>query len=195
MKKVMTITAIVALAISARAEWFGGSGDQATSKFKLYDGIYVFSPDYNGSGYFGAWLLDEGGNKIELLANTTLRGKTSKAVGVRTGYYMINADADGSWSIDVRKADLWSSRRSFEGKLSQATALFELQDGGYKFKMKHSGRSNFQVEILDAVGRHVDTVANEIGPVDASQIVRLEAGKYILNVTADGDWSIDIGSP
>ncbi len=58
--------------------------------------------------------------------------------------------------------------------------------------MTHQGEGNFIVELLDDEGSEVgSSLMNEIGPIDASQAVQIpEDGSYLLNVDADGAWTI-----
>jgi uncharacterized protein with GYD domain len=59
--------------------------------------------------------------------------------------------------------------------------------------MAHQGESNFIVELLDDEGVEVSTLMNEIGQYDASQAVQIpEDGTYLLNVDADGAWTIRV---
>jgi hypothetical protein len=84
----------------------------------------------------------------------------------------------------------------FSGKSSQATAKFKYSGGLCLWKVKHNGTSNFQVHLLDTKGREIDTCINEIGRYDGTQVIPIKkAGEYMLNVTADGAWSITIEEP
>ena len=61
------------------------------------------------------------------------------------------------------------------------------------FKMTHNGNSNFIVHLLDAnTGQTVEYVANEIGNYSGSQAYSVTDGKYLLNVDADGSWTVTI---
>ena len=61
--------------------------------------------------------------------------------------------------------------------------------------MSHQGERNFIVSLLDKNGKDVDpVVANEIGVATPSKAVRVPKDDiYLLNVTADGPWTIEIG--
>jgi len=62
--------------------------------------------------------------------------------------------------------------------------------------MTHSGNSNFIVYILDSDGETVDYIANEIGVFEGKAAVEIEIkGNYLLNVTADSNWEINIEQP
>ena len=62
-----------------------------------------------------------------------------------------------------------------------------------RFEMVHQGESNFIVDLLDDEGAEVGYLINEIGQYDASQAVQIpEDGTYLLNVEADGSWTIRV---
>lgn len=64
------------------------------------------------------------------------------------------------------------------------------------FVYEHSGESNFIVELInDDSGEREDILINEIGAVSGAVGAGLEEGSYVLDVDADGDWSIEAGEP
>lgn len=85
------------------------------------------------------------------------------------------------------------SQQSFSGSSNQATALFPLRIGPARFDMTHTGESNYIVRLLDHQGNEVRLVGNSIGTGDTSKVIRIEAdGQYLLNVQADGAWTITV---
>jgi hypothetical protein len=81
----------------------------------------------------------------------------------------------------------------FSGTGAQATEQFDLSAGLARFEATHQGESNFWIDLLDVEGNQLDTVVNDIGPVDASQAIQVpEDGTYLLNVEADGSWTIRV---
>jgi len=64
--------------------------------------------------------------------------------------------------------------------------------GGFIVTGSNSGTSNFIVHITDSSGNVVEYLFNEIGPYSGKKIVKLGAGKYYLEVQAEGSWSIAI---
>lgn len=59
--------------------------------------------------------------------------------------------------------------------------------------MKHNGKRNFAVVLLNADGSPADLLANVIGPFDGSKATGLtRAGAYLFNIEADGDWTLDV---
>jgi hypothetical protein len=80
---------------------------------------------------------------------------------------------------------------SFTGRGHRATRHFNLDEGLTTFNFRHAGRSNFIAWLLDSDGNRVALVANGIGYCNGSNAVRIEhRGSYLLNVTADGQWTI-----
>jgi len=64
------------------------------------------------------------------------------------------------------------------------------------FVFEHDGSSNFIVELIDdESGDTVDVLVNEIGSVRGATGTALPDGEYILDVDADGEWSIELGEP
>ena len=62
------------------------------------------------------------------------------------------------------------------------------------FSMSYSGQSNFIVKLLDGDGGYVELLANEIGSYSGKKTATLRTGKYVLDITASGPWTIDISS-
>jgi hypothetical protein len=62
--------------------------------------------------------------------------------------------------------------------------------------MTHEGKSSFWVDLVDDQGRQLESLAIERGPVRvASALGTTSAGKYILEVEADGPWNIQTEQP
>lgn len=83
------------------------------------------------------------------------------------------------------------------GTGSQASKFFELEEGLTVIDMVHQGQTNFIVSLLDEQGREVSyALANDIGAVEVSNAVHIaKAGRYILDITADGPWQMTIRQP
>lgn len=112
--------------------------------------------------------------------------KTILAVAV-----LIVAVACGSAGTLAPTATLVPTEVTLSGTGNQATELFTLRPGLARFDMTHNGESNFIVYLLDEHGDRVGLIANSVGAGDYSKAVKIEtAGKYLLNVTADGAWTI-----
>ena len=80
-----------------------------------------------------------------------------------------------------------------EGK--EATEFFELEKGLWVVEFEHDGSSNFIVMLLDGDGDTVDYLANEIGSFEGSSAIKIDkSAAYLLDVDADGSWSIGFSS-
>ncbi len=75
-----------------------------------------------------------------------------------------------------------------------ATEKFTLQDGLAVFKSTYKGRETvFHIELLNSFGEDVDMPANDIGSdLSVSKAIQVTAGEYLLNVEADGAWTVTI---
>jgi len=62
------------------------------------------------------------------------------------------------------------------------------------FNMKYTGQHNFAVILKDGSGEYISLLANEIGSYSGKKSETLTTGKYFLDVTASGPWTLDISS-
>lgn len=68
----------------------------------------------------------------------------------------------------------------------------EFKKGYVALSLKHDGTSNFSVWLVDPKGKQSDLLVNEIGAFEGVVAAELpEDGKYKLEVTADGAWTIE----
>lgn len=83
---------------------------------------------------------------------------------------------------------------ALSGEASQATDFFELEEGLAVFDFSHQGQINFIATLLDEQGTEVGyALGNEIGTVESSSALRIQqAGRYVLDVDADGPWSATV---
>ncbi len=89
-------------ASSQTNKYFSGYGQEATESFYLQRGLARFKIKHSGSGHFSVWLMDSKGNNIDLLVNEIGSFDGSKAARVpQSGYYLLDVDADSSWSVTV----------------------------------------------------------------------------------------------
>lgn len=76
--------------------------------------------------------------------------------------------------------------------------LFGLTEGPVTAAFSHEGESNFIVRLVPTDGDLAGsvTLANTIGEVEGSQVVRVgAAGPYSLDVTAADDWELTLNQP
>ena len=190
---------------------FSGRGDDITEKFVLEEGITVFTLTHDGSSNFVVKLLDEIGSTQELLVNEIGSFDGSMAIGVeeqsfisaKPGAHILEISADGDWTAVVeqpRPATAEALPVSVTGSGCGVSQFFVLDEGLVTFKMSHDGDSNFIVHLYSSEGSLEEFLANEIGSYSGKQAVSVkssgfigpEPGIYILSVTADGDWTIEV---
>lgn len=173
---------------------FAGTGKQSTNFIHLKSGLAAVSSTYNGSGNFIVWLMDSKGDKIELAANEigSYAGKT--IFGIDEGNYFFDVTADGSWSISVNQPEPTREVNppvKIEGT-GDSFSEFIYFDGLTTFDMNYSGDRNFIIWLLDKNGNHVDLLANEIGSGNVNKTLGIDAGIYVLQISASGDWVVNI---
>jgi len=83
---------------------------------------------------------------------------------------------------------------NLSGKGQQASQKFHLNQGLAIFKITHDGGGFFNIDLLDNQGNYIAGLAFEIGEsFDGSKAVGIdESGTYILDIKADGDWTVRI---
>ena len=78
------------------------------------------------------------------------------------------------------------------GHGQQASKIINLPAGGYRITMTHDGQNNFIVILDNGQGKQVEVLANQSGKANVSQAVSVDAGNYLFNVGADGNWTIKV---
>ena len=104
--------------------------------------------------------------------------------------------SNGNWTANLtqpRPTEAQAIPTTLEGKGYKATPFIKLDKGLAVFKLKHQGEQRFKVVLLDQDGRDVEYLTNTLGPFNGSKPVPIEKpGIYFFNVSADGDWAIDV---
>lgn len=174
-----------------------GTGQQASEKFVLEEGLSVFKMTHSGGSNFAIELLDGSGDTIELLVNEIGSFQGSKAVRIDDdGEFIMDISANGPWTVKIdqpRPKSAPKAPRTLTGKGQTASEFVQLESGLTTFKMKHSGSSNFAIVLLDEEGDSVELLVNEIGKFDGSRAIGVPySGIYIMDIAADGDWAVSI---
>ncbi len=177
-----------------------GVGASATEPFQLESGLTIIRMSHQGSANFIVDLLDEAGTSVAPMGVANVIGsfEGSQAVQIpAAGQHLLNVNADGQWGFTIeqpRVSDA-SAMTSFSGNSKTATDLFALSGGLHRIELTHQGDANFIVDLLDENGASVVPmgITNEIGPFDGSQAVTVPGdGVYLLQVEANGPWTINI---
>jgi hypothetical protein len=173
-----------------------GTGQQASQKFHLTSGLAIFNMKHSGESNFAIWLLDSNGNKVDLMVNEIGSFDGSKAEHITTaGDYVLDITADGPWTVEVQQPIYTSADNvpiSLSGTGQSVTKPFHSNGGLITFKMTHDGSSNFAIWLLDAKGNRQELLVNEIGTFDGSKALGVKSGVYLLDITADGNWKVDV---
>ena len=81
----------------------------------------------------------------------------------------------------------------FSGRGNEVTELYPLGEGLIRCDYTYAGEHNFIVEVLDSQGAYAALIANEIGSCEGSSADSIRgAGEFLLNITADGNWTITL---
>ena len=71
--------------------------------------------------------------------------------------------------------------------------MFNLNQGLAIFRMTHDGDGFFDFILLDNQGNQIEQLPFGIGAFDGSEAVGIdESGTYLLNINADGNWTVRI---
>lgn len=173
-------------------ESFSGEGAVVTDYISVEEGLAVFDFTHDGESNFIVQVLDESGETVAYLANEIGSYEGSVAEYLDEEVYRFFIDADGAWTMNFDQVDFGQAitETSFSGQGDDTTAVF-YTDGGLKtFSFTHQGDSNFIVHLLNSEGQSEAYLVNEIGDYEGSTAEYLDAGYYIMNVQADGGWTI-----
>lgn len=174
-----------------------GTSQQASQKFTLENGLSIFKMTHSGTSNFSITLMDSDGQRVELLVNEIGKFDGAKAVGIaKKGEYVLDISANGKWTVKIeqpRPTTADTKPRTFTGVGQQVSPFVQLNKGLATFKLKHTGKSNFSVLLMDKKGNREELLVNEIGDFDGSKAVGIsKSGLYLLDISADGEWSIII---
>jgi len=104
------------------------------------------------------------------------------------------AEAERNHSSDVSSQA--RKQETISGNGPTATKLIWLDPGAWVFSMQHSGSGHFPCWLMNSDGRKMELLANTTGPFKGSQAVGIEqAGNYLFNISANGEWSITVSPP
>jgi hypothetical protein len=154
------------------------------------DEPYIATITHSGEGNFSVWAIDEDGNRLELLVNTIGNYKGVRPLNLTADPAVLEIDADGDWQVRVQMLDqapVWNGKAAGTGP---AVLLVDQSgvSGLTTVRITHSGESNF---VVWAYGDTSDLLVNEIGEYSGEEL--LSAGTVVLDIEADGDWTVERG--
>ena len=81
--------------------------------------------------------------------------------------------------------------QQFKGHGQKVSPKFALVQGLATFRMTHDGRRNFSIWLLDQQGNRVALLVNKVGDFSGAKALGIKRlGVYILDITADGNWTV-----
>lgn len=170
---------------------YSGSGDSIL-ELELPagpDSIGIASITHSGSRNFSIWALDENLDQDDLLVNeignyagTVVFNLTS---GVRIVAFEIGAD--GPWTVTLK--DVLSLEEITQGSSAtgQGDGVLLYRGETTIANVSHEGERNF---ALWSYGQDSDLLINEIGGYSGQ--VRWQSGPALIEITADGPWTIEL---
>ena len=81
---------------------------------------------------------------------------------------------------------------TLSGTGQQASSPFNLQSGLAVFSMTHNGSSTFIIDLLDSQGQETELLVAKIGSFNGSKAVNVSSGVFVMDISADGEWSVTI---
>jgi hypothetical protein len=174
-----------------------GTGDRASTKFRLQAGLSTWQISHDGRSNFQVSLLSSDGKSTMMPVNTIGRFKGTQAVHVaKAGEYLLNVNADGKWAITIeqpRPATAAEKPLEVMGKGPSVSRFVTLPKGISVFEVSHRGDAIFRVTVLDREGRIVMPVVAVVGKYEGSKAIMIpEEGVYLVNVSANGEWTLKV---
>lgn len=96
----------------------------------------------------------------------------------------------GSGASTGRLTGSAGSAAVLSGTGDMVVPFYASQSGLWIFTLQYSGESNFIIWLKDENGKRVSLLVNEIGIYSGTKPLKLDAGKYYLDVTSSGQWTV-----
>lgn len=143
---------------------------------------------HSGSSNFAVWALDVNNERLDLVVNEIGRYTGVVPLGFSESPASLQISADGAWTVEFRS--LWSAPQVNKQVLTGAGSGVYLYIGGAgTATINAPADTNFVVRSYSAgSAASADLLVNEIGPY--SGVVPVRDGVQIIEVMAEGDWSI-----
>ncbi len=179
----------------------GGIGN-GTRTVTLDAGLYVFAMQHDGTGPFSVDIESE--EVFGTLAHSTGKYDGQQAFGLQDlGEYEFAVTADGNWTIAVERPQVIDGvpPQTFTGIGDGATPLFQIPAGNATFVMTIENSTECAVWLYNSTGSLVfdptDTYVQPLhwheGAYNGTAVTQItEAGNYLLNVMAEGPWTITV---
>jgi hypothetical protein len=163
------------------------------------DGPLIVTGRHTGSSNFIVDLVPRG-------ASTDLSENVFNQIGTfdgqdvwadaTAGRYRVKVQADGRWTLRFQQPVRIRATKSVPGRISGkgSRVIPIVSRGGFQAIItgRHQGESNFIVDLVgfgDTSGQ--ENLFNEIGVFSGETLVDMPAGTFLLQVFADGSWSLN----
>ncbi len=167
-----------------------GTGN-AVPRFEIpADSAAIATIAHTGASNFSVTSLGESGEELDLLVNVIGNYAGTVLFDEATGSHSVAFDvtADGPWTIEIRPvtdAFEWDGAEPLAGSGDDVAILDPASEGLKSTTITHEGDGNFAVW---AFGPEPDLLVNEIGAFSGE--VRVPAGTFLFEITANGAWTI-----
>jgi hypothetical protein len=185
----------VLLWVEAPPREISGVGNDVTDPFQIDNNVIIWSFTHDGGSNFAIEAFDAEGQGLGVLVNRIGRYDGEVVQEVPTGEVNLEITADGNWTAQLRQPTFLNTEQlpvEVQGTGDGTTPIFEGEGGRSTVTYSHQGESNFVVEAYDDFER-VGVLVNEIGTTEGSVGASFNDDlAYIVDVTADGPWTIVI---
>lgn len=174
---------------------FRGDTGRTTDPFDHPGGLARFEYRHEGDQAFTVDVRTTEGRSLDTLVEAEGPTSGSGYLGLDEGSYVLAVEADGAWQLRYSAPihEIGDALPvSYEGEGSTAVEPpFEVEEGEITFDYRHGGGEDFVVEVVDAeTGEVAATVADTSGETEGTTEEDLDAGIYVLDVDADGQWTV-----
>lgn len=100
--------------------------------------------------------------------------------------YLFDVLADGEWDVKIDQPEVPEQALTLgrvSGQGDQVTEFFKLEEGMHDFDITHDGVAEIKVKLFDGEG-------TELANLKDGDTENLSQGIYLIEVRADGNWSI-----
>lgn len=174
---------------------FRGDTGRTTDPFDHPGGLARFEYRHEGEEPFTVDVQTTEGRSVATLVEAEGAASGSRYLGLEEGRYVLAVEAGGSWRLrySAPMHEIGDALPvSYEGAGPTAVEPpFEVQGGDVTFDYRHDGEEDFVVDLVDVdTGEVAATVADTSGQTEGTTEEDLEGGIYVLDVEADGEWTV-----
>jgi len=178
----------------------GAGNDVVSVSFEPSARLAVIDIRHTGTSNFIVWIRSLQ-TSDDLLINEIgpYSGKVAFQVDPNVDDYLLTVEADGDWTGEIRAVDAnddYAKVPSAQFGSGDDVVFFELTNPGFvQFSATHNGSSNFIVWVYDIASTDRYLIVNEIGSFSGNQLEALDSGKYVIDISADGNWTLNLSNP